>query len=67
MKLEQNRNSESRMIFILCFLGLIFGILMFSVMLSNNIIRERNLRLNEYAIYNCGVVRSEATTKYQRK
>lgn len=66
MKLEQKPNSESRMIFILCFLGLVLAILMFSVMLSNNIIRERNLRLNEYVIQNCGVVRSEVKTEYKR-
>lgn len=66
MRIEKNPNSESRMMFILCFLGLIFGILVFSVMLSNNILRERNLRLNEYAIHNCGVVRSETSTEYKR-
>ena len=66
MKFEKNPNSESRMMFILCVLGLIFGILVFSVMLSNNILRARNLALNEYAIHNCNITKSEVTTEYKR-
>ena len=66
MRFEKNTNSESRMMFILCFLGLVFGILVFGVMLSNNILRERNLRLNEYAIYNCNIQRTEVVTEYKR-
>jgi len=66
MKLEHNPNSESRMMFILCVLGLIFGILVFGVILSNNILRERNLALNEYAIHNCNIVRTETVTEYKR-
>lgn len=59
--------NERKQIFILCVMGLIFGILVFSVMLTNNILRERNLRLNEYAIYNCKVERSEIITEYKIK
>ncbi len=66
MKIEHNPNRESRMMFILCVLGLIFGILIFSVILSNNILRERNLALNEYAIHNCNIVRTETVTEYKR-
>lgn len=66
MKLEKNINNESRMMFILCVLGLLFGILVFGVILTNNILRERNLALNEYAIQNCNIVRTETVTEYKR-
>ena len=47
-------------------LSLIVLILLLGVILSNNILRERNLRLNEYAIHNCNIQRTEVVTEYKR-
>ena len=47
-------------------LSLIVLILLLGIILSNNILRERNLRLNEYAIYNCNIQRTEVVTEYKR-
>ena len=66
MKFEKNPHNETRMMFILCALGLIFGILVFVVISSNNLLRARNLALDEYAIQNCNIAKSEITTEYKR-
>jgi hypothetical protein len=58
--------SEQKQAFILCFLTLVFGILLLLVILTNNALRDRNLLLNEYAIYNCGITKSEIITEYKR-
>lgn len=58
--------SERKQLFILSILGLIFGILLLATILSNNILRERNLKLNEFAIYNCNIERTEVVTEYKR-
>lgn len=58
--------SERKQLFILSVLGLIFGILLLATILSNNILRERNLKLNEFAIYNCNIERTEVVTEYKR-
>ena len=47
-------------------LSLIVLILLLGVILSNNILRERNLRLNEYALHNCNIQRTEVVTEYKR-
>ena len=47
--------SENKQMFILTLLGLILGILMFSTILTNNILRDRNLRLNEHILQDCKV------------
>ena len=58
--------SERKQLFILSALGLIFGILLLATIISNNILRERNLKLNEFAIYNCNIERTEIVTEYKR-
>ena len=58
--------SERKQLFIASVLGSILGILIFATILTNNILRERNLRLNEYAIYNCNIERTEVVTEYKR-
>lgn len=58
--------SEQKQLFIASVLGSILGILIFATILTNNILRERNLRLNEYAIYHCNIERSEIVTEYKR-
>lgn len=58
--------SERKQLFILSVLGLILGILIFATILTNNILRERNLKLNEFAIYNCNIERTEIVTEYKR-
>lgn len=58
--------SERKQLFILSILGSILGILIFATILTNNILRERNLRLNEYAIYHCNIERAEIVTEYKR-
>ena len=58
--------SERKQLFIASVLGSILGILIFATILTNNILRERNLRLNEYAIYNCNIERTEIVTEYKR-
>jgi len=58
--------SEQKQVFILSFLGLILAILIFATILSNNILRYRNLKLNEFAIYHCNIERNEIVTEYKR-
>lgn len=58
--------SERKQLFIASILGSILGILIFATILSNNILRERNLKLNEFAIYNCNIERTEVATEYKR-
>lgn len=58
--------SERKQLFIASVLGSILGILIFATILTNNILRERNLRLNEYAIYHCNIERAEIVTEYKR-
>lgn len=58
--------SERKQLFIASVLGSILGILIFATILTNNILRERNLKLNEYAIYNCNIERTEIVTEYKR-
>ena len=58
--------SERKQLFIASVLGSILGILIFATILTNNILRERNLKLNEYAIYNCNIERTEIVTQYKR-
>ena len=58
--------SERKQLFIASVLGSILGILIFATILTNNILRERNLKLNEYAIYNCNIERPEIVTEYKR-
>ena len=58
--------SEQKQLFIASVLGSILGILIFATILTNNILRERNLKLNEYAIYNCNIERTEIVTEYKR-
>lgn len=58
--------SERKQLFIASVLGSILGILIFATILTNNILRERNLRLNEYAIYHCNIERTEIRTEYKR-
>lgn len=57
--------SERKQLFIASVLGSILGILIFATILTNNILRERNLKLNEYAIYNCNIDRTEIVTEYK--
>lgn len=59
--------SERKQMFILSVLGMLFGIVLFGTILTNNILRERNLALNEYAIYNCGIEKQAIETTYKRR
>ena len=59
--------SERKQMFILSVLGMLFGIVLFGAILTNNILRERNLALNEYAIYSCGIEKQVIETTYKRR
>ena len=58
--------SEQKQLFIASVLGSILGILIFATIITNNILRERNLKLNEFAIYHCNIERTEIVTEYKR-
>lgn len=47
--------TETKQMFILSLLGLILAILIFATILSNNVIRERNLKLNEHILQDCKI------------
>ena len=52
--------------FTLCVLTLLVLVLLFSCILTSNILRERNLALNEHVLQNCNIQKTEVITEYKR-